>query len=278
MILQTTSSFSQEIHPAGQPFPADADVFLTALATFQSLGNFRWEQVAAITAIHVVLEGEGTVLCNGTSHAIHRGDLFVFRTGGHYHYHDHPGKPWNYIYILISGHRLDDLLDTIGLTEDRPVLNMSDFDQFWIRLNALKQEFSDEHIAGVSAVRAGWEILELLKNRCDRHTPPQNRDIAGTARRIIESSPQTITNVNALADALRVSRVTLFRRFKEQYGISIKEHIERIRFERIQTLLKASSLPLNEIARMGGFSDPLYFTRAFRKRFGMPPGQWRAEN
>ncbi|NOU36642.1 MAG: AraC family transcriptional regulator [Kiritimatiellaceae bacterium] len=276
MIQRTTDTFDQQIHPAGSPFPADADVFLTTLATFQSLGNFKWEQVAAITAIHAVLEGEGTVLHNGIAYEAKRGDLFIFRKGEHYHYYDHPEKPWNYIYILISGSRLDALLEQIGLTADQPILNVSDFDRFWIKLNILKQEFEKEAVSGISAVRAGWELLELLKERCERHTPSLKRDVTETARQIIKFNPQTVTNVNTLADALQVSRVTLFRSFKKRYGISIKEYIEQVRFERIQTLLKASSLPISDIARMGGFTDPLYFSRAFRKRYGVPPAQWRS--
>ena len=54
--------------------------------------------------------------------------------------------------------------------------------------------------------------------------------------------------------------------------------MEQIRFERTEPLLKQSARPIQEIARIAGFSDPLYFSRAFRKRYGMPPAEWRAQH
>lgn len=278
MIHQATDTFTQNIYPAGQPIRPDADVCLTALAAFQSLGNFKWEQVASITAIHAVLKGTGTVSCNGRTFEAGQGDLFIFRKGTLYRYYDDPEKPWRYTYILMSGHRMDSLMDQLGVTADRPVLSMSGAGRFWIWLTALKQEFESQKISGISAVRAGWELLDLLRERCERQTPPAKPDVAETARQIIDSSHQTVTNVNALAEALHISRVTLFRCFKARYGVSIKEYIEQVRFARIRTLIKISPRPIHEIARMGGFTDPLYFSRAFRKRCGMSPSQWRAES
>jgi AraC-like DNA-binding protein len=34
-------------------------------------------------------------------------------------------------------------------------------------------------------------------------------------------------------------------------------------------------LSITEVAMRLGYSDPAHFTRAFRRRFGMTPGQWR---
>jgi AraC-like DNA-binding protein len=39
---------------------------------------------------------------------------------------------------------------------------------------------------------------------------------------------------------------------------------------------RAGSLPVAEIAFRAGFLDAGYFTRLFRKRFGITPREWRA--
>ncbi|STT52070.1 Arabinose operon regulatory protein [Klebsiella pneumoniae] len=36
-----------------------------------------------------------------------------------------------------------------------------------------------------------------------------------------------------------------------------------------------SHTPLNKIALSVGYSDPVYFTRLFRKHNGIPPGEYR---
>ncbi len=42
-------------------------------------------------------------------------------------------------------------------------------------------------------------------------------------------------------------------------------------------LLRSTTLSIKEIAPRCGFSDPQYFSRAFRNIFGQPPGEWRIE-
>ncbi len=39
---------------------------------------------------------------------------------------------------------------------------------------------------------------------------------------------------------------------------------------------RAQSLAIAEVAYRGGFLDPGYFARLFRKRFGITPREWRA--
>jgi AraC-like DNA-binding protein len=40
-------------------------------------------------------------------------------------------------------------------------------------------------------------------------------------------------------------------------------------------LLKTTSLSIKEIAYKAGFDDPLYFSAQFKKRFGVPPTEYR---
>ena len=168
-------------------------------------------------------------------------------------------------------------MEELDITAEQPVLSIPFSNPFWMKLQRLKSEFEQNRINGSSAVRAAWELAEHLEKQYDSTPAPKQEHLAENARQIIESSPQAITNVNDLAASLDVSRVTLFRCFKKRYNISIKEFMDQIRFERIEPLLKNSDLPIQEIARIGGFHDPLYFSRAFRKRYGRSPANWRAE-
>ncbi|WP_319944827.1 helix-turn-helix transcriptional regulator [Nocardia macrotermitis] len=45
---------------------------------------------------------------------------------------------------------------------------------------------------------------------------------------------------------------------------------------RARRLLSDPDLPIAEIARRTGFSDPGYFSRQFRRTFGLAPRSWRA--
>ena len=278
MLRYNAHTFRQRTYLSGPPFPENADLYFALLGQFQSLGNYEVEQIAHGTAIHAIQEGEGTIEFNGASFTAKAGDLFVLRKDEHYLYYDLPSKPWKYIYFILSGEKAEKYLDKIGLTADRPVLDISLFSKLWLKLRLLEELIPAHKISGVTAVRTGWELFELLKERCDQDNSKKKDTLAETAKHIVDASPQIITNVNLLAEALRVSRVTLFRNFKQCYGISIKEYMNQVRFERIEKLLNIPSLSANEIARMSGFDNPQYFRRLFQKKYKKTPSQWRAKH
>lgn len=62
-------------------------------------------------------------------------------------------------------------------------------------------------------------------------------------------------------------------------GTSFVQELNATRLERAADMLsdpRAQSLSIAEVAYRCGFLDPGYFTRLFRKRFGITPREWRA--
>jgi AraC family transcriptional regulator, positive regulator of tynA and feaB len=80
-----------------------------------------------------------------------------------------------------------------------------------------------------------------------------------------------------LADAMQVSRRTLYRAFQEDQE-SIAQRILRLRLERCAMELGCSdstSLSVTEIAFKWGFSDISQFSRAFKRHNGVSPREFR---
>ncbi len=64
-------------------------------------------------------------------------------------------------------------------------------------------------------------------------------------------------------------------------GTSFVQELNATRLERASDILadpRAGSLAIADVAFRTGFLDPGYFTRLFRKRFGITPREWRAGN
>jgi AraC-like DNA-binding protein len=61
----------------------------------------------------------------------------------------------------------------------------------------------------------------------------------------------------------------------ELFGRSFKHLLISERMLRARTLLTASNLPLQDICYNVGFTNIYYFNGAFKKYFGIPPGQYR---
>ena len=78
------------------------------------------------------------------------------------------------------------------------------------------------------------------------------------------------------ADALGVPPAALSRALTEVTGRSTKELVtDRVMLEAAR-LLRFTDLTVGEVAHRAGFTDPLYFSRAFKRHAGEPPMAYRA--
>lgn len=72
-----------------------------------------------------------------------------------------------------------------------------------------------------------------------------------------------------------MSRNTLYDRCRSRLGTTPSARLSEIRLLKAAELLKDSRLSISQIAYMTGFNDSHYFSRAFRKRFGTAPSDFR---
>jgi len=63
--------------------------------------------------------------------------------------------------------------------------------------------------------------------------------------------------------------------FKRETGLSPMQYVRHLRMEHAATLLRTSFLSTKEIAFQSGANDLSHFVRAFKKRYGETPGQFR---
>lgn len=78
-------------------------------------------------------------------------------------------------------------------------------------------------------------------------------------------------NSDKLNSALGLSKSQAYRKVKSLTGIATNELIQEIKLRHALGALKNSNDTVAEIGYGFGFSSPTYFSRAFRKRFGLSP-------
>ena len=98
------------------------------------------------------------------------------------------------------------------------------------------------------------------------------------ALEFIISNSERKTTVSDVADYLNIDRSYLSRVFNECMGISIKKYIYNYHMDIAKSFLTYSDLPIRDIAIAVGYDDPLDFTKAFHRTYGMSPSKWRDEN
>lgn len=82
-------------------------------------------------------------------------------------------------------------------------------------------------------------------------------------------------DVVQLADALAVSKSSLYRKMKIATGLSPIEFIRNIRLKHGSQLLKDRSISVAEVAYECGFSNPKYFATCFKEEFGVTPKEYQ---
>ena len=96
-------------------------------------------------------------------------------------------------------------------------------------------------------------------------------------RIIQEKMSDSNFDVVQLADALAVSKSSLYRKLKVMTGLSPVEFVRNIRLKHASQLLKNSSVTVAEVAYACGFSNPKYFATCFKEEFGVTPKEYQKQ-
>jgi AraC-like DNA-binding protein len=97
----------------------------------------------------------------------------------------------------------------------------------------------------------------------------------GAALALVHRSPERDFTIASLAAAVGMSRSRFAARFTALVGEPPLAYVARWRLETAAGLLRESSLSLGEVAERVGYDSEAAFSKAFRRRFGAPPGAYR---
>ena len=95
--------------------------------------------------------------------------------------------------------------------------------------------------------------------------------------RYIRDNLDSPLTLDSLCERFHTNRTTLSRNIKELTGMSPIQYILEERLNQSRPDLLFTKIPINELAEKYGFSDANYYIRAFKKRFGKSPLQYRTE-
>lgn len=144
-----------------------------------------------------------------------------------------------------------------------------------------REPLATQEVAGRLTQAVTWqEIRETVKSmyRMILTEETENTSVSLMVKRasqmIGEYYNQGIT-LEELAQKLCVSEEYLSTQFKKETGVSFKDTVKKYRIDKIRELLLHSSLKLNQIADMVGYSDPKYMSKVFKDEVGMLPAEFR---
>ena len=139
----------------------------------------------------------------------------------------------------------------------------------------LSSGFSKEHMLHCNNIHK--TLFSLINHRSYNHT---NQTCA-----YIDYTNQAITYMRAhlskqitideLATSVGISRSYFQHLFKEKTGLAPLEYVNTLKMQKACELITTTNLSIKSIALQVGFSDPYYFSRAFKKVMSSSPKMYR---
>ncbi len=96
------------------------------------------------------------------------------------------------------------------------------------------------------------------------------------ANAIVDRDYASELSLDDIARRVASSRRQLQRAYAEIGNTTFREHLTRVRMDRAAELLGRRSLTVREVALRVGYRQPAQFAKAFRRRHGAAPSDFRA--
>ena len=132
------------------------------------------------------------------------------------------------------------------------------------------------HLCSLLCTQVMLEIARLRSLNQSRETVANH--YISEALDILNRSYAEPLTVSGVAEELHIHPSYLHRLFREYTSRTMKEHLQRIRIQHAQELLRETRKNMLEIACEVGFSNTQQFQQLFRKVVGMKPLEYRKQN
>ncbi len=236
-------------------------------------------------------KGSGSYTINGKTFRINENQAFVAFPYCKISYSADVGSIWDLRWVSFSDETVENFLFSLGVTENSPVLTIlrpKEAENILEKLfQSLSPSYRDFPEKECKAIGLAYQFLELFaESRTRAPASPAlpassfspvmpakkiaNRAVLDAIFYISQNFDRTI-GVADVAAAAGLERSYFSRLFKKETGIACEKWLNDFRMEKAAKLLKSGRLNVAETARSSGFSDQFYFSRAFKKHFGVPP-------
>ena len=225
-------------------------------------------------AIEMVLAGAVVYEDNGVVCKVGPGELYLVHHNAETKLRTDEQRYYRKLVLCITGTLLDPIVESLNLVGMRHLKpgNPAEFEQ---RIRSLL-ELLDRKERGTEPLVAGktYELLFRISEvfHAEHLAYPET---LLRARDFMTRNFQNPIRLEEIASYAGVSQPTLVRLFRRHFSRHPLEVLIEIRLVFAKSMLAATDLPLKDISWRSGYASPYYFSTAFRKKYGMPPRDYR---
>jgi AraC-like DNA-binding protein len=165
----------------------------------------------------------------------------------------------------------------IGINGGEPIEKTNSLFGDAIRLaNVLCYTTTPSQIAVGSKVKEllSKDPTQLTRKNLLSHSPQEEIFLDNLFTKLEEEWQHPDFGIDDYCNAVAMSKSQLYRKITSLMGISGNELLNEYRLEKAKELMRQKKLSISQITFETGFSSPSYFTKVFKKKFGLLPNAY----
>lgn len=239
---------------------------------------FRWGPATKnYFVLHYIVAGEGDFTVNGKTYHIKKNATFCIFPNEEVSYAADPDNPWTYYWVDFNGR------DAHFLISKTPFSNIP---VFWETpgsetIALIKKIYSNsgtepENVTMMTGLL--YQLFATYMKACSASFEESIDYRLQTAITFIHTNYAKAISNDDIAASCGSSKTLLNHLFHEHQGCSPIQYLIQYRINMALELIIRTDLNVKSIAQAVGYSDELYFIRAFKKHVGCSPMRFRELN
>ncbi|NOU77067.1 helix-turn-helix domain-containing protein [Paenibacillus sp. LMG 31458] len=233
--------------------------------------------------IHYVISGKGVFSSQGEEYELGAGDSFVIEPEQLISYVSDETDPWHYCWIAFTGTQAAALVASTGVNPLQPIIHTKRNRHIPVLFRHIQQALRSKK-ANAQLKSIGYLHL-LLGEYCETLSASTLAGVITEAEsdRIVQQAIHYLSTqyaepitIELMAESLGYNRAYLSRMFKRHTKVTPVTFLLKLRVDKARLLLRERlELTIEQIASSVGFYDPLYFSKQFRRWYGVSPSEYR---
>lgn len=230
--------------------------------------------------IHFVKEGKGLLEIEGKSIEVHQNQLFIVPANMTSTYTADAYEPWKYSWIGFTGIESTDFVQNLmHSSKQRYVIDCLDASFYEKRIHSIIKLDQNDMSAYFKINGIMYEIIgTLLSEHSVNNTTINDTSPAFQAMRYMDLHYYDDIQISDIANAVGIHPNYLSAMFKDEFAISPKKYLMKLKINKAKKLLSESDDLINTVGNSVGFSDGLSFSKFFKKETGNSPTNYRKEH
>ena len=233
--------------------------------------------------LHYIIRGNLNLFVNGKSVLLKKEQCFLLRPDMDIGYKTDEHTPASYYWVSVSGQNCKELFSQMGFGDGtchltvpkqyRRAMRQAFYANFDVS-EGLKEIINSVFIANFIKI---YQLLYLSAREGKAPAPEigvkQKAYIEKTLEYIDRHYAEPELTIREIAQSMFLHENYLSHMFRSSMGLPFREFLTQKRIEKSSSLMEEGMTSVSRVAREVGFSDPLYFSKVFKRYNGISPSE-----